>query len=52
QLSTERQPRSAKDKSLICLSRDCVIGPTAGINLNHVLGLKHKQFVGVSDIAH
>ncbi|KAJ2503726.1 hypothetical protein GGH96_000066 [Coemansia sp. RSA 1972] len=52
QLSTERQPRSTKDKSLIRLSRDCVIGPTAGINLKHVLGLKHKQFVGLSDIAH
>ncbi|KAJ2124823.1 hypothetical protein IW147_001428 [Coemansia sp. RSA 720] len=52
QLSTERQPQSAKDQSLIRLSRDCVIGPTAGINLKHVLALKHKQFVGISDIAH
>ncbi|KAJ2826074.1 hypothetical protein IWW50_002549 [Coemansia erecta] len=52
QLSTERQPRSAKDQPSIRLSRDLVIGAAAGINLKHALSLKHKQFVGLSDIAH
>ncbi|KAJ1874063.1 hypothetical protein LPJ55_001766 [Coemansia sp. RSA 990] len=50
QLSTEHQSRPAKPVS--CLSSDVVIGSSNGIDLERALAFKHKNFIGLSDMAY